>query len=189
MKKNVLGTVVFAAVLALTACSSSDNNSMQQEIASLEQRLDAEEARTGELEDKLALKNLVDTFSILADEKDAQAQTELFTEDASVLSYRNGELVSELNGRNEIGAGFGDFLSNFNAVYHSNGQQTLEIDGDTATGTSYCYVVMIADQEDGSVMTSQGVSYQDTYEKVDGQWLISNRKSTFMWTETKELAR
>ena len=38
------------------------------------------------IEDTLALKKLVDTFSNLADVKDVKTQMELFTEDAEVIS-------------------------------------------------------------------------------------------------------
>ena len=38
------------------------------------------------LEDQLALKKLVDTFSNLADTKDTKAQMDLFTDDAEVIS-------------------------------------------------------------------------------------------------------
>ncbi|MBR2777255.1 MAG: nuclear transport factor 2 family protein, partial [Prevotella sp.] len=39
-----------------------------------------------QVEDQLALKRLVDTFSILADVKDVKGQLELFTDDAEVIS-------------------------------------------------------------------------------------------------------
>ena len=41
-------------------------------------------AGTKEIEDRIAIKNLVDTFSILADQKETQKQTLLFTENAIV---------------------------------------------------------------------------------------------------------
>ena len=47
-------------------------------------------ARTQRLEDQAALKNLVDTFSNLADVKDIDRQILLFTEDATVES-RTGD--------------------------------------------------------------------------------------------------
>src|SRR5687767_2378489 len=99
--------------------------------------------RVQQLEDKAALKNLVDTFSNLADQKDVQKQTLLFTEDATVESYSGGKLSSSLKGREQIGKTFGAFLANFETVYHINGQQTVELHGDKATGVAYCLVVLI----------------------------------------------
>ena len=38
------------------------------------------------------------------------------------------------------------FLAGFETVYHINGQQTVSIQGDKATGTAYCLVVLIGGQ-------------------------------------------
>ena len=47
---------------------------------------------------KLELKELVDTFSILADQKDVKTQAGLFTEDASLISYSGDQKISEQQG-------------------------------------------------------------------------------------------
>ena len=86
-------------------------------------------------EDQLALKRLVDTFSNLADVKDVDAQVLLFTEDAEVISKSGGQVFT-CKGRKEIGKAFAGFLAGFDVVYHLNGQQTVDIDGDKATGIS-----------------------------------------------------
>ena len=95
------------------------------------------------IENRIALKELVDTFSILADKKDTDAQTFLFTEDAQVYNYDEGKLTTVLKGREEIGKAFRDYLALFETVYHINGQQTVNIDGDKADGISYCQVVLV----------------------------------------------
>ena len=58
-----------------------------------------------QVEDQLALKRLVDTFSNLADVKDVDAQVLLFTEDAEVVS-KSGDQVFVSKGREEIGKAF-----------------------------------------------------------------------------------
>ena len=55
-----------------------------------------------EIADRVALKELVDNFSNLADTKDVEAQVLLFTEDATVDSYRDGKFVSSLKGRRQL---------------------------------------------------------------------------------------
>jgi hypothetical protein len=47
-----------------------------------------------EIHDRIALKNLVATFSILADQKEIGKQILLFTEDAVSETYVNGKIVS-----------------------------------------------------------------------------------------------
>ena len=77
--------------------------------------------RINEIEDKMAIKNLVDTFSILADVKGTQKQTLLFTENATVESIINGQHGAVLAGRKQIGDAFANFLGLFETVYHING--------------------------------------------------------------------
>lgn len=140
-----------------------------------------------EMKDKIALKELVDTFSILADQKDTDTQTKLFTEDAVVDFYRRSQLVSSLKGREEIGKGFSAYLALFETVYHINGQQTVSIDGNKASGVSYCLVVLIREQDGKRIMSTDGIYYNDKYVKVEGRWLIAKRTSHFVWNEQKEL--
>ena len=96
------------------------------------------------IEDTLALKKLVDTFSNLADVKDVKSQMDLFTDDAEVIS-KTGNQTFHSKGKKEIEKAFTDYLALFQIVYHLNGQQTVEINGDHATGISYCFVTLIGD--------------------------------------------
>lgn len=140
-----------------------------------------------ELRDRMELKELVDVFSVLADKKDVETQVLLFTEDATVDSYRGDSLVSSIKGCENLAQGFGAFLALFDTVYHINGQQTVRIDGDRATGTAYCQVVLIGMQDGRRMMTTQGVIYDDEYVRQGGKWLIAKRTSHFVWTDAHEV--
>ena len=129
------------------------------------------------IEDVLALKKLVDTFSNLADVKDVKSQMDLFTEDAEVIS-KTANQTFHTKGKKEIEKSFADYLSLFDIVYHLNGQQTVDINGDQATGTSYCFVTLIGKGK----MNQSGVRYNDTYVKQNGKWLIKKRESNFTFT-------
>ena len=137
---------------------------------------------SAQTEDQLALKRLVDTFSNLADGKDVKSQMDLFTDDAEVCS-KTGDHVSVMKGKEEIGTAFSNYLALFDVVYHLNGQQTVDIDGDTATGTAYCFVTLIGNGR----KNQSGVRYQDTYVKQNGKWLIKRRESNFMFTTVDEM--
>lgn len=138
------------------------------------------------LEDRAALKQLVDTFSNLADTKEIDAQVLLFTEDATVESWTDGQQGSSYTGRAELAEAFGGFLAQFSTVYHINGQQTVQIDGDSATGTAYCLVVLIREEDGKTIRRTSGVRYDDRYTRQDGKWLIAGRTSHFEWTNTTE---
>jgi hypothetical protein len=145
--------------------------------------------RVRELEDRAALKELVDTFSILSDRKDVRAQVQLFTANATVETYRKDVLAAKLSGRKEMEDRFGAFLKNFETVYHFNGQQTVTISGDRATGVSYCMVTLIGLEGGRKMKTSIGVYYHDEYARENGRWLIAKRRSVFDWEDRRELGQ
>ena len=145
------------------------------------------EKRIKSIEDRAAIKNLVDTFSVLADTKEVDKQVLLFTEDATVESISNGQAGNLLKGRKQIGDAFSGFLNLFETVYHINGQQTLTLDGDKATGVSYCLVVLIGKENGKKIKTTMGVHYNDEYVKQGNRWFIAKRKSFFDWRERNEL--
>ncbi|WP_425291097.1 nuclear transport factor 2 family protein [Spirosoma linguale] len=147
------------------------------------------EERLQQIEDRMALKALVDEFSILADRKDVATQVLLFTEDAKVETMNNGQAVSALVGRKQIGDAFANFLALFEVVYHINGQQTVTIAGNKASGISYCEVTLVGDQNGKKMKTKMGVHYKDEYVKQNGKWLIANRQSTFAWRDVQPLGQ
>ena len=140
------------------------------------------------IEDRMALKNLVDTFSTLADQKETQKQTLLFTEDALSETFVNGQVVSSLKGRKQIGETFGAFLDNFETVYHINAQQTVTLNGDKATGISYCLVTLIGTENGRKMKTTIGAYYTDEFVRQNSHWLIAHRKATFAWQEKQAMA-
>lgn len=145
---------------------------------------------TNELTNRLELKELVDTFSILADTKDVDQQLLLFKEDALVTSRISGQPGNSYQGRQEIGQAFTNYLNLFHTVYHINGQQTVNFTDDThATGIAYCQVVLIRDADGKEIQLTQGVRYHDSYEKIDGKWLIAKRESNFMWSRTDTIEK
>ena len=143
--------------------------------------------RIDELENVRALRDLVDNFSILADKKEIQKQILLFTKDATVETYVNGEVVSSLKGTKEMGGAFKSFLNNFETVYHFNGQHTVSIEGDKAIGTLYCMVYLISFENGKKINNTSGVHYNDEYVYENGKWLIAKRTSTFAWQDRQEL--
>ena len=141
---------------------------------------------TNQLIERQALKDLVDTFSNLADEKRVAEQMPLFTPDAQVNTYIGGKLFAEAKGREEIEQVFSSFLAQFHSVYHLNGQHTVTFRSETeAEAINYCAVKLVGEEEGKQVLQDHSVRYQDTYVKQDGQWLISQRIANFMISETR----
>ena len=140
-----------------------------------------------ELADRISLKNLVDAVSILADKKDVHSEVQLFSENAIAETFAGGVLVLKLKGRKEMEQAFGDFLKDFETVYHLNGQQQVTINGDSATGTSYCQVTLIGMENGKKMKTTIGVIYQDDFIRENNRWLIAKRIGNFDWQEKREV--
>ena len=140
------------------------------------------------LEAKAELKDLVDTFSNLADVKDAAAQGELFLPDGA-LEFQmgmDGE-INKIEGREALVQAFAATINPCKAVYHINGQHTVTVNGDSAEGIAYCVATLANDVDGKDIVTSNYVRYSDLYAKVDGKWYIKCRRTTFLISDKHEL--
>jgi hypothetical protein len=169
-------SIVFLVLLLLSALIFAQ----KMEKTKVEQRLTA-------IEDKMAIKYVVDQFSNLADTKEIDKQVMLFTEDGIVESISNGQPSSSLIGRAQLKQAFSAFLSNFHTVYHQNGQQTINLQGDKAEATSYCRVILVGKQNEKEAKTTLYTIYKDLFVKVNGKWLIKHRTSNFVHREQDEV--
>lgn len=140
-----------------------------------------------ELADKIALRELIDKISMLGDKKDFVHQTELFSENAISETVAGGATILKLEGRKEMVQAFEKFLQDFDTVYHFNGQQTLTINGDTATGTCYCFITLIGNENGKKIKTTVGATYEDEYIRLNSQWLVSKRVGNFNWQDKTEI--
>jgi hypothetical protein len=140
------------------------------------------------LEAKTELKQLVDTFSNLADEKRIADQMPLFTSDTTVQVFMGDDLLFDISGTEQLEETFIGFTANVKRSSHMNGQHSVEISGDTATGIAYCQVKLVSDEDDREVIVDSSIRYDDTYIRRDGRWLIASRISHFFINEKRVLA-
>ena len=138
-----------------------------------------------ELEDRMALRELVDNVSLLADKKDFHRQVQLFTEDGVSETFAGAAMILKLKGRNEMSKAFSEFLKKVDTVYHFNGQHLVTINGDGATGTSYCIITLIGTENGKKMKTKIGAIYRDAYVRENNRWLISRRIGNFDWQEKR----
>lgn len=145
------------------------------------------EQRVAAIEDKMAIKFVVDEFSNLADTKEIDKQVLLFTEDGVVESVSNGQPGNVLKGREQLKQAFSGFLSNFHTVYHQNGQQTINLQDNKAEAISYCRVILVGKQDGKEMKTTLYTIYKDSFVKENGKWLIKHRTSNFVHREMDEV--
>src|SRR3954468_10761026 len=92
------------------------------------------------MDDAAKIRELIDAYAHCADRRDAEGQKALFTEDTRFVVYMDGEgtePTQELTGRDALTPVFAD-LNRYEATTHFNGQSTVALDGERATGESYC---------------------------------------------------
>jgi ketosteroid isomerase-like protein len=141
-----------------------------------------------EAADRLAIRELFDAYAHCADRRDATGQMALFTEDTRFLVYMDAkaaEPTQELHGRAALAPVF-DNLNIYAATTHFNGQSTVVLDGDRATGESYCIAHHLSVDQDGKrTLMIASIRYLDTFAKQDGGWLFAERRLMVDWTDTR----
>ena len=142
-----------------------------------------------EAADRLAIRELVDAYAHCADRRDARGQMGLFTEDTRFLVFydlTSEEPSQELHGRESLAPVFDD-LNQYAATMHFNGQCTISLDGDQATGESYCLAHHLSIGADGQrTMMIASIRYLDEFVEQNGQWLFAERRLMVDWTETRQ---
>jgi hypothetical protein len=140
-----------------------------------------------EAADRLAIRELVDAYAHCADRRDAEGQKALFTEDTHLVVYMEGpgtEPSQELHGREALTPVFAE-LNKYEATTHFNGQSTVTLAGERATGESYCIAHHLYTEDGTRKLMVASLRYLDTFVKADGSWLFAERELYVDWLETR----
>jgi SnoaL-like domain len=142
-----------------------------------------------EAADRLAIRELFDAYAHCADRRDAEGQKALFTDDTRFAVYMDGaraEASYELQGRDALTPVFDD-LNRYEATMHFNGQSTVRLDGDRATGESYTIAHHVFAEEGIRKIMVAWLRYLDVFGKLDGSWYFAERALILDWSETRPL--
>jgi hypothetical protein len=139
-----------------------------------------------EAADRLAIRELIDAYAHCADFRQPEEQASLFTPDARTLVFMGepGEPVQVLTTRDQHIEGFSS-LSRYAATTHFNGQFTIALDGDRATGEGYCLAHHLLQTDNSRTLIVMSIRYEDTYTKQDGAWFFAERRLIVTWTDTR----
>jgi ketosteroid isomerase-like protein len=137
--------------------------------------------------DRLAIRELIDAYAHCADRRDAEGQQSLFTDDTHFVVYMDGQgsaPTQVLDGREALTPVFAA-LNAYQATMHFNGQSTVELDVDRASGESYCIAHHLFTTDGERQLMVAFLRYHDTFVKRDGSWLFAERELYVDWTETR----
>jgi hypothetical protein len=147
------------------------------------------ELTPAETADRLALRELFDAYAHCADRRDAEGQKALFTDDTRFAVYMDGEGTEPtyvLQGREALTPVFDD-LNRYEATTHFNGQSTVTIDGNSATGESYTIAHHVYTENGARKIMVASLRYLDTFAKTEGHWYFAERRLILDWSETRSL--
>ena len=145
------------------------------------------EQKLQELEDRIAIRELIDQYAYCADTRDAQGQMALFTADTNFevfMDARSSAPTQVINNRQDLFPVF-DNLNTYLATMHFNGQSTVKLNGDRANGVTYCRAYHLNVQGGVQKLMIAGIRYYDIMVKQDGRWLFAERKLKVSWIENR----
>jgi len=140
--------------------------------------------------DRLAIRELIEAYAHCADRRDAKGQMSLFTEDTHFVVYMNAkdsQPSQELHSREKLGPVFAD-LNQYDATMHFVGQNTVSsLTDDRGTGETYCIAHHVKVEAEKRSLMIAYLRYLDTFVKIDGAWLFSERRLYVDWLEERSL--
>jgi ketosteroid isomerase-like protein len=141
--------------------------------------------------DRLAIRELVESYARCADRRDAKGQMSLFTEDTHFVVYMNAKDPTpsqELHSRGALAPVFAE-LNKYDATTHFVGQSTIfTLTGDRATGEAYCLAHHVTVDGGKRRLMLASLRYLDTFVKMDGAWLFTERLLYVDWLEERALS-
>lgn len=136
---------------------------------------------------KEELRTLIDDYATLGDEKKIAQVMDLFTPDVKYNVYMNNSLISTVSGRQNMESDFNKHAAEVKTYFTLNGQHTVKIDGNTATGISFSQLKMVRENDGKDFLSDYSVKYEDIYIFQNEKWLIKERTGHFLIIETKIL--
>jgi hypothetical protein len=144
-----------------------------------------------EAADRLAIRELVETYAHCADRRDANGQMSLFTEETHFVVYMNAKdpkPSQELRSREALAPVFAD-LNKYAATMHFVGQSTiLKLTGDRATGEAYTLAHHLTIGGEKRQLIIAALRYLDSFVKIDGAWFFSEHLLYVDWLEERSLS-
>jgi len=146
---------------------------------------------SSEAADRLAIRELVEAYAHCADRRDAKGQMALFTPDTHFVVFMNAKDPTpsqELHSRESLAPVFDD-LNKYAATIHFVGQSTiLTLTNDRATGEAYTLAHHLTVDGAKRRLMIAALRYNDSFAKINGEWLFAERLLYVDWIEERALA-
>jgi hypothetical protein len=132
--------------------------------------------------DKLGVAETVYRYATGVDRRDWAMYRSLFTDTVTVdFSSFDPALPSRVLNADDWVAGVVPLFTGLAATQHSMTNPLAAVDGDAATITMSVQAHHVYDPDDPASWYTVGGYYDDTLERVDGQWLLARVRLTVTW--------
>ncbi len=129
---------------------------------------------TGPVEDRLAIRELMETFAVGAMHKDPDIWGETWAEEGS---WKLPSMDEPAVGKANVIATFGEKMAYVDYMSMISFPHDLVIEGDRATGKSYCRELIYPKGGEQKVVVGY---FDDEYVKRDGHWYFLSRTYNVM---------
>jgi ketosteroid isomerase-like protein len=123
----------------------------------------------GPIEDRLAIRELIEAFAAAAMRLDANALGATWAEEGV---WKLVSIPEPMKGRDEIVAGFSKVTAYLEVMSMICFPAELVIEGDRARGKAYCRELIFTKAGEQKIVVG---CYDDRYVKRDGQWYFLSR--------------
>ncbi|MEV0890762.1 nuclear transport factor 2 family protein [Promicromonospora sp. MEB111] len=142
------------------------------------------------LQDRIAIRELVDTYARGADRRDARLEASVFVDDGRVILFNgdpaHNDPLDEIEGRDRLAETFASLIRQYEATTYLNGQSTVSFVGDDeADGETYCIAFHILNDQGETFLVTMSIRYLDRFVRTSDGWRIATRRLIFDWTDTR----
>ena len=144
-----------------------------------------------ETADRAALRRIVDEYARGVDRRRPDEVAALFAVDGRLEIYdgdpEHVEPTRVRNGREEIAAALTG-LERYDVTTHFLGQHMVELDGDRATGETYCLAHHLSTTDDGGTHDRVlSIRYLDDFEREGDGWVLRRRRLAVDWSDERTI--
>lgn len=133
---------------------------------------------------RIALRALVDEYGLASDTADLERFGSLFTIDGEFVTSPPGSDESvTLRGRDQVKYGpSGNQM--FERTFHAVHNHIVDVDGDSAAGTTYCTARHLLRKPDDTLeVILAPIQYLDNYALTGDGWKFARRELVWTWIE------
>jgi hypothetical protein len=131
--------------------------------------------------DEAALRKLAELYAQGADRRNKETWASIITADCVIEVPGIGKIA----GRDQI-VGSLDILEKlYFMTQHRVHNQLVTINGDTATGETYCVADHLSKADGKTKLLCWAIRYQDKFRREEGRWKFAARTLIIDWQETR----